>query len=367
MASTSMLASGAAASYLSAPGAAPDVVILSGGGRVPETGAVDLGSLRNATAVPGVLASSAEVYAPVVVDGRVAVVRGVNLTGFASVQGAPLGGGAPFGGGAVYVGEGFAREFGVGAGSSMLLRGVLANFSTEVTVAAVVAPGQPYDGEVISSIHLAQELRGLSGSQVTFLRLKVDPAAFNGTRLLQAIGVRPGGPGAPAGSPVIQQLQLAPTASLLSIFAPGGPPPSVSSVLARGVGVVQATFESLEGVVLVVSALAVYFATAYWLESVRRTRDTLAALGMDRRTELLWLLSAAVPPSLLAGAAGFLAAYVGLAALSGGGSLMFFFQPVPVPLDPVAAALSSVGPASAVAASIVVRSVSPDARPRAHA
>ena len=82
MASTSMLVSGSAAAFLSAPGAAPNVVILSGGGSVPETGSINLSAVQNATKVPGVVGESPEVYAPVEVGGRLAIVRGVNLSEF---------------------------------------------------------------------------------------------------------------------------------------------------------------------------------------------------------------------------------------------------------------------------------------------
>ena len=351
-----MLIAGSAGVLLSAPGPAPDVVILSGGGRVPETGSVDLGALQNATKVPGVVASSPEVYAPVVLEGRIAVVRGVNLTDFSLVQsGSPGAVSAPaLAGGTVLVGQAFAQAWGVGAGSVLSLQGVLANFSAKVTVAGVEAFGSPYSGEIVSSLHLAQELRGLSGSQATFLRLRVDPATFNRTLLLRAIAGSPA-PSHPASSnPVIQQLQLAPTATLLSIYPAGAPPPSTAAVIGKGAALAQAVLESLDAVVLVASLLAVYFVTSYWLDSVRPTSETLGALGMGKGKELAWHLAAAVPASLAAALAGSAAAFVGLQYLSGVGGLSFFFQPLQVSLDPASVAFSCAGPTLAVAASIVV-------------
>ncbi|MDE1858216.1 MAG: hypothetical protein KGI26_04005 [Thaumarchaeota archaeon] len=356
MASTSMLISGSAGAFLSGPGPAPDVVILSGGGRVPETGSVDLSAVQNATRVPGVTAASPEVYAPVELMGRVAVVRGVNMSDFAGVQGVSFVGGAnaTLDGSTVFAGSELAVALGVGAGSTLTLVGVMANYSSTVRVAAVVNAGPPYGSELISTIQLAQALRGLSSSQVTFERLKVDPAVFNETALIRAVGgARPSS--APSGTnPLIQQLQLAPTATLVSIFPAGAPAASLSTVLGRGVGVVQATFESLEAVVLLASLLAVYFAASYWLESVGPTAATLGALGMGGGRELRWYLTSAVPGSLGAGALGYVSAYAGLYLLAGGGSLSFFFQPILIPFDPSSLAVACLGPATAVAASIGV-------------
>ena len=353
VATTSILVSSSADALLSGPGPAPNVFIISGGGRVPETGSVDLNSLRNATAVLGVSGSSPEVYAPVAIDGRIAVVRGVNLTDFSLVQGVSLGS-APLGNGSVLVGEEMARTTGLEAGSVITMQGVLANFSATVRVSAVVAPGQPYDGEIISSLQLAQALRGFSGSQATFLRLKVDPAAFNETRLLQAIRGNQGPASYASGNPVIQQLQLAPTASLLSILPAGQGGSSIATVLSRGFGAVQTLFLSLDVVVILVSTLAMYFATAYWLESARPTSETLSALGLAKRKDLAWHLAAAVPAASVAGLLGFAASYFGVQYLAAVGGLSFFFQPIQVPLDPAALVLSCGGPAAAAAASIIV-------------
>ena len=302
------------------------------------------------------VAASPEVYAPVELMGRVAVVRGVNMSDFARVQAVSFVGGvtAAQGGSTVFAGRELAAALGVGAGSTLTLVGVMANYSATVRVAAVVSAGSPYDSELISTVRLAQSLRGLPQSQVTFERLKVDPAAFNETALIRSVGgARPAS--APSGTnPFIQQLQLAPTATLVSIFPTGAPAASISTILGRGVGVVQATFESLEAVVLLVSLLAVYFAASYWLESVGPTAATLGALGMGRGRELRWYLTAAVPASLGAGAMGYLAAYAGLYLLAGGGGLSFFFQPIQVPFDLSSLAIACVGPAAAVAASIGV-------------
>ena len=351
-----MLLSGSASAFLSSPGTGPGIVVLSGGGKVPATGSVDLSVVQAAATVPGVLGASPEVYAPVEVGGAVAVVRGVNLSEFASVQPISLVQGSldPLGNATVYAGVGLARQLGLGVGAQVALRGVLSGSSADVRVAAIVSAGSPYDSELISSLQLARGLLGLSASAVTFDRLKVDPAVFNDTLLLRAIAKGSPQSGGAAGNAVVQQLQLAPTATLVSVFTSGVPAPSIESMLGRGVGVVQAAFEALDVVVLLASFLAVYFATSYWLESARPTSEALAALGMGRRMELGWHLGAAVPVSLLAGGAGFLAAYLGVRYLAAEGALEFFFQPVQVPLDPAALLISCVGPAAAVAASVVV-------------
>ena len=349
-----MLVSGSADAFLSAPGTAPNVVILSGGGRVPETGAVDLSQLSNATAVTGVLAASPEVYAPVLLAGRVVVVRGVDPAVFSSFQAvrAVAGTMAPLDNSTVYVGTGLASALGLGVGAALDLKGVMANSSASVRVAAVVSVGAPYDGEIISSLTVARDLRGLGPTQATFERLKVDPATFNSTALLQALGG--GKQASSAANPLVQELQLAPTAVLLTIAPAGAQTPSASAVFSRGVAVVQTAFESLDAVVLAASVLAVYFATSYWLDAVKPTGETLEALGMRRRKELAWRLASAVPAALMSALAGTAAAYFGLAYLSGTGSLQILFQPLQVSLGPAALAVSCLGPTAAVAASIAL-------------
>lgn len=347
---TSLLLNGTVGAFASSSGAGSNIVILSGGGRVPETGAVDLASLKNATHLPGVEAYSPEVYAPADLGGQVVVARGVNYSQFAALQPVSPVNGLLIGLGpnTVYVGEGLARSEGVAVGSDITLRGLLANSSVRVQVAAVISAGAPYDSEVISSIPVAQALRGLSPGQVTFLRLKVDPSTFNRALLVQTVGT--GGLG--EANPLVREVQLAPTTLLISIVPPDSQTPSLTAVLGRGLGLVESVFAALDGVVLLVSLLAVYFAASYWVGSVRPVTDVLTAVGLGRGRLTGQLLAVAVPPSLLAGALGYLVAYLVAGALAAQGSLMFFFQPIQIAFTPSSLLISALGPAVAVAVSI---------------
>ncbi|MDG6988626.1 MAG: hypothetical protein JRN21_04795 [Nitrososphaerota archaeon] len=313
--------------------------------------------MLNATEVPGVVGYSPEVFAPAVLDGRIVVVRGVNLTDFATVQplAAVSGTLAEGGSGAVYVGDVLARSLGLAPGASLTLEGVLASSSFKVSVAGVFSAPLPFSDEVLSTLGVAQGLRGLSSGQVTFVRLKVDPAVFNRTQLVRALEAKPSGGASGATNPFLQQLQLAPTTTLVSLFPSGIAPPSLTAALDRGLGLEQAVFESLGAVVVGVSLLAVYFATSYWYDGVEPTLKSLGALGMSRGKAFAWLLAVAAPASILAGGAGCLAAYGALQLLSASGSLQFFFQPLPVALQAAPALFSSLVPAAAVVASLAVR------------
>jgi hypothetical protein len=351
--STSLLLSGSLNAFATSAGTGNDVVILSGGGRVPQTGALELNQVGNVTRLPGVKWASPEVYAPVDMGGVVRVVRGVNFTEFSAVQPVTLTSGSlsGLGGDSVYVGEHLAQTAGTRPGATFLLQGLLANTSLTAKVSAVVSAGAPYDDEIISSLQDARILRGMGQGQVTFLRLKVDPSAFNMTLLLQIVrGKAAGGSGA---NPFLQQLQLAPTTSLISIVPRGSSAPSITTVLGRGLGLVQAVFQSLDVVVLLASGLAVYFATSYWLNGTRPTQDTLSALGMGKGRLRVWLLAVTVPPSVLAGVLGYLVAYWGIGSLSATGGFEFFFHHLMVPLDPASIVISWAGPAVAVAAAVV--------------
>ncbi|MDE1858611.1 MAG: hypothetical protein KGI26_06075 [Thaumarchaeota archaeon] len=357
MSTTAMLLSGSSGAFVSSLGGGTNIVVLSGGGRVPETGAIDLRQVQDATDLPGVLAASPEVYAPVLALGSVVVARGVDWPEFTAIQPVTIkGAGEPLAGSEVYIGVRLAERLGVAAGDSLELRGLLANATTTAKVGAVFSAGQPFDDQVLAPLPMAQSLRGLSGDQVTFVRLKVDPAVFNQTQLVQTLRGVPssaGRGGQP--NPFIQQLQLAPTSSLITILPAGGnSQPTLATALTKGLGLVQTAFESLDAVVLLVSLLAVYFATANWLEGLRPTAETLSSLGLAGRSLLLWLLVAAVPAAIVAGIAGYLLACLTVQSLSGSGALSFFFQPLVVTVDPDTAALACVGPAAAVALSILI-------------
>jgi hypothetical protein len=357
LASTSALLAGAAGAYASSAGGGRNVVIIAGGGRVPETGAVALASVINATELPGVVGYSPEVFAPAVFDGRIVVVRGVDLTEFTTVQplAAVSGTLATGGNGTVYVGDVLARSLGLAPGASLALEGVLAPSSVTVSVAGVFSAPLPFADEVLSTLAVAQGLRGLSSGQVTFVRLKVDPATFNRTQLAQALAGKQSGGGPGGSNPFLQQLQLAPTTVLVSLLPAGGAPQSLSAALDRGLGLEQAVFGSLGAVVVGASLMAVYFATSYWYDGVEPTLKSLGALGMGRGKAFAWLLAVAAPASVLAGALGCLAAYGALQLLSASGSLQFFFQPLPVVIQAAPVLFSSFVPAAAVAASLAVR------------
>ncbi|MDG6960233.1 MAG: hypothetical protein JRM89_03295 [Nitrososphaerota archaeon] len=352
MSSTSFLLSGSAGAFLAAPGAGKDVVVVSSGGRVPETGAIGLAQAMNATRVPGVLAYSFEVYAPVESGGSVAVVRGVDYADFSAMQPTSVvaGSAAAFGNGTALVGAQLARVAGVKVGETLAVSGVLADSSAALKVVGIVSAGTPFDSEILTTLSTARSLRGLSPDQATFLRLKVDPAVFSEPAMLAALGA--GGGGAPKPSnPYVQQLQLAPYSILVSIEPQGGSP-SLATELAGGAGIVQSVLSSLDILVLAVSLFAVYFATAYWLQGAGPTSDTLAALGMGRRRRFLWLAGASVPLAAACGALGYVAAYWGVGYLSSAGALSFFFQPLLVAPSIQGGAASTLGPALAVLASL---------------
>jgi hypothetical protein len=84
--STSLLLSGSLKAFTTSAGTGKDVVILSGGGRVPKTGVLELNRVWSVTRLRGVEGASPEVYAPVAIEGVVRVVRGVDFTEFSSVQ-----------------------------------------------------------------------------------------------------------------------------------------------------------------------------------------------------------------------------------------------------------------------------------------
>ncbi len=352
MSSTTFILSGSSGAFLAAPGAGKDVVVISGGGKVPETGAVDLTQVMNATSVPGVLAHSAEVYAPVESGGRVAIVLGVDYADFSAMQPTVLvsGSASGFGDGTALVGVALASRGGVKVGEEIRVSGILANSSATLRVVGIVSAGPPFDSEVLTTLSTARALRGLAADQATFLRLRVDPAVFNESAMLKSIGTGRQGGGAPS-NPYVRQLGLAPYSFLVSL-APQEGSPSLSAELAGGAGLVQSLFESLGAVVLAASLMTVYFATSNWLEAAAPTVKTLAALGMGARERLAWLAGASVPSAALCGALGYAAALWGVGALSSAGVLSFFFQPLLVAPTLEGAALSVLGPALAVFASL---------------
>jgi ABC-type lipoprotein release transport system permease subunit len=191
------------------------LAVYSKSGSTPFSGVIAIQAADALSYLPGVVAVSPEVIAPCTLNGQSVFVRGIIpqetgiLNPLAMLDGKSL---SLNDTNSAVVGEGLARRFQLKTGDSILVFGVLSNRYVELDVAGILTSDSSLNDEVLVPLYVGQWLRGISYSDVTFIRVKIDSAKTGINPLYQQISANKTGPPAsssPSPTPTSQiQRQL---------------------------------------------------------------------------------------------------------------------------------------------------------------
>jgi hypothetical protein len=297
------------------------LLVYSSTSRVPETSAIPLSVGPKVSSVAGVISTVPEVTAPVSADGKVVFMRGANLTALAAAQGLTLVSGTwpgPNDNSSVVLGSTLAGALRLAPGSQLSIFSFFENRTYTLTVSGVLKAGAPYDDESLSSLRLAQSLRGFGSGTVTMFSVKVDPASFDSHAMQSAVASIQSS--SPSRSPI--DLSLLP----LSSFSSLSPSSVIDQVLGRSIGVSESVFWAMVAVVAVACLAIVYFGLAWASTEYSSILAVLTSIGLTRGSATVYLASAFALVGVAAGAVGYGVAYLSLGALSPALSERIFFH-----------------------------------------
>ena len=287
---TGLMVSEVPVAVASITGAGGNVIAIYGStSRLPESSTIAASALTKLESLPGVMVVSPEVLSPALADGRVVFVRGVNLSSFIALDHPELVRGAwPTGNwSSVLVGSRLAGSLGVSAGSSLTLASFTGGPSYSVTVAGIFQTNTARDDEVVTNLTIAQQIRGIQADAVSLFRVEIQPSLFSSPALLSALGINQSSKGATGG----QTTQILPTSVLLSAgkYLVGNPAQAVDTILSRNLGLSESSLWSLVVVVILCSALAVYYGASWTLDTYSPLLNLLGSIGMSRRRQAGYL------------------------------------------------------------------------------
>jgi len=168
------------------------VAVYSKIGSTPFSGVIAVQAADELSSLPGVVAVSPEVIALCTLVDQSVFVRGVlpqettKLNSIEMIYGEPLDLNET---NSAVIGEGLAQRFQLETGDSILVFGVLSKRYAELHVAGVFFSDSSLNDEVLVPLYIGQWLRGISYGEVTFFRVKIDPAQTSINQLYQQIGI----------------------------------------------------------------------------------------------------------------------------------------------------------------------------------
>jgi ABC-type lipoprotein release transport system permease subunit len=177
------------------------VAVYSRIGSTPFSGVIAVQASDDLSSLAGVVAVSPEVIVPCVLAEESVFVRGVipqetaKLNPIDILEGKSLSLNATD---SALIGEGLAQRFQLKIGDSILVFGVLSKRYVELHVEGVFFSDSSLNDEVVVPLYVGQWLRGISYGEVTFFRVKIDPAQTSVNQLYQQISANKNGPSASA-------------------------------------------------------------------------------------------------------------------------------------------------------------------------
>jgi hypothetical protein len=331
------------------------ISVYSNVSRLPETSTVALSALPKLESLLGVTIVSPEVLSPALANDEVVFVRGVNVTSFMALDHPVLVRGLwPNGSvNTVLVGSRLAGNLKVNPGDSISLASFEGGPSHQVVVSGIFQTNTARDDELITNLGLAQQIRGVDGGTVSLYRVEIDPSRFNSSALLVALGANQSSGAVPGG----QATQILPTSVLLTAgkYLVGEPVQAVDMILARNLGLSESSLWSLVVVVVLCSALAVYYGALWTLDAYSPLFNLLGSIGMSRRRKTGYLVLIVGLGSLVACLIGFVAGFYGLVYVSGALSVKVLFHSF-IPTFNLGAALAAILLPTAIALAALVYS-----------
>jgi len=294
------------------------IVLFSSSSKVPQTGTISLNLAEKLRSVKGVKAVSPEVLAPVEVEGRPAFLRGIYPFEFAVIEDMRID--LPGEEDWVLVGFKLGKMLGVREGDVLQIKGLIVNKTISLKVVGIIeGPGLLSD-ELVASLALGQELRALSKDQVTLIRVRVDPIAFNPEDLEELV------PTSSSGQSLLEKFATLLHPASVKASQPLSYISSTESLVEKEVGTSKILIWSLVLVVVFSSSLAVYNGVEWVLEEMRVTLSLLRALGLTQVQMKRWLSLLFALISVLSAPAGYLTGYLLFKFLSDRGILRLMFH-----------------------------------------
>ncbi|MBC7090725.1 MAG: ABC transporter permease [Nitrososphaeria archaeon] len=281
------------------------------GSSTPFTGLVPAQISNILSNVSGVLASSPEVLAPCVLDGKPVFLRAVIPEYFLKIQPVKVVEGEMFEFSqldSACVGFRLAKLMGLRVGERILVQSILVDRYVELHVVGVIESNSPLDDEILAPLYVGQWLRGSDYAHATLVRLKVDRSRLNISKIYQVLGVE-------ASSETLSTVTsiLKPLPHTLAHFRVEDVGIEYAGSFMEGYleryGLTKDTILALSMAVFLFSSASVIFACETVLAQHSRELEILKSLGASRRLLKRDIMLKLMPLSFAASLLGMLLAF----------------------------------------------------------
>ncbi len=272
-----------------------DAVITSSTSKLPHTGLVRYATTRIAN-VEGIELVSPEVITPVVLNGEVVFLRGVNLSLFNKLADATLVGDMTRGDNEVLVGIRLSNYLRIHVGDSYVITAIPTGKEVKVFVSGVFRSNTSLDDEVVGDLRVVQELRGVSPDYVTLVRIRAGGLIDT---LLHNITSR-------------SELDIMPLKVISRFGGNRSDVELVDELLGRGIKISSNLLWTSLILVLTASSLAMYYSVLWSLSSLKPIINSLKFLGLSSRVLTSVLAVKSLTLGITAGVLGYLISYLTL-------------------------------------------------------
>jgi len=269
-----------------------EVLIISSTSKTPYTGLItDLSNYFRG--IEGIELVSPEVLTPVVVVDKVVFLRGINMTLFKDLKIIKyLIGSWPESEYEVLVGSRLSTYLGINLSDSIVITGIPTSKEVRVTVKGIYVSGTPLDDELLSTLSLAKELRGIQGNYVTLVRVRGHVNESLTNKYL---------------SPNTKT--SIPSTTLKSLRVVEGGSELIDELLGRGIKISGNFLWSSILLVIISSTLTIYYGTSWVLNNLNEILTTLRFVGLSRYKLMLLITTKLLVLSVVSGIIGYLISY----------------------------------------------------------
>ena len=263
-------------------------------GSTPFTGIVPLAATNNVASLSGVTAVSPEVIAPSIIDKQSVFVRGVLPNQLAKINSLKMVEGEYLlekDTESVIIGQALANRLNLKLGQTVLIQGVLSQRYSELKISGIFQTTSSLNDEAIASICVGQWLRGLSYTQATVIRTKIDLTQTNPNQLYQELSAKTNSTSAPSPSPTPKTDAQKSLEQLIPITSLGGNLKNIGversqefmqSYLNR-YGISKDTLIVLSIVVVAFASATALSAITLFVKQHSYEIDTLRSIGVSQR------------------------------------------------------------------------------------
>jgi hypothetical protein len=352
---TGLLLSDATETVAASGGMLPNntFVVYSSSSKLPITSVLPLSLSNNLSMIPGVIQVTPEAFAPVLANGKVFILRGMNSTSFAELYkpnfiSGGLGNAVNY---TVFIGSTAAKQLAAYSGAEITLHGIMSNHNETLTVGGIFNTGTVLDDEIISGISTAQSMRGIGEDQASMLVVRVNQGIFNASSLDRLFEGKTTGNQNGGANVVNSALSLGVVG--IGSFLAGNPSQAASVVLSRAIGVSQDVLWVLVITVSVCSILSVYYGASWTISENLDVLRLLNWLGMTRRGLIIRILTLFLALAAVSSLVGYLASTMLTRLLASVFDLSVIFQPIVLYNNPFVFPLTLVSLSTLMAVSVM--------------